>query len=103
ALSAAVFIWRFHDRRMVVVVLYFTTLTVMLLTPLVWSPPYATNLTIGGIRYFSLVAILPAFHLIFECADTQAASFARWELFRSAGLQTVVLLLAGPRRNIACP
>jgi hypothetical protein len=103
ALSAAVFIWRFHDRRMVVVVLYFTTLTVMLLTPLVWSPPYATNLTIGGIRYFSLVAILPAFYLVFECADTQAADLAPWKLFALVAIQTIVLIWASLVRNSAAP
>jgi hypothetical protein len=38
--------------RAVVAILYFTSLTVMLFTPLVWNPPYALNMTIGDIRYF---------------------------------------------------
>src|SRR5262249_39910139 len=58
-ISALAFFWRFPDQRAVVVVLYFTSLTVLLFTPLVWNRPYALNLTIAGIRYFSLVAILP--------------------------------------------
>src|SRR5262245_53341024 len=69
--SALAFLWRFRDQRAVVVILYFTSLTVMIFTPLVWNPFYALNMTIGGIRYFSLVAILPAFHLLLECADAR--------------------------------
>jgi len=102
--SAAAFFWRFPDRRIVVVILYFTSLTVMLFTPLVWTPAYAHNMTIGGIRYFSLVAILPAFHLLLECADTRdAGSRMTRGTFAAMSVQVVVLVLAILVRNSGAP
>jgi hypothetical protein len=98
-ISAFAFVWRYRDERAAVVILYFTSLTVMLFTPIVWSQ-YATQISIGGIRYFSLVAILPAFHLLLECADTREPSprVARWKIVPMAA-QVVVLLLAVLVRN----
>jgi hypothetical protein len=71
--SAAVFLWRFRAQFAGVVTLSFTALTVMLFTPLVWDPQWAGEIAVGGIRYFSLVAILPAFHIVFELMDTSEA------------------------------
>ena len=99
-ISALAFLWRFRDQRAVVVILYFTSLTVMLLTPLVWNPPYALNMTIGGIRYFSLVAILPAFHLLLECANARGPdSRITRGTFAAMSVQVVVLVLAILVRN----
>lgn len=101
--SAAAFLHRFRDQRAIVVALYFMALTLMLFTPLVWVPAYAANITIGGIRYFSLVALLPAFHLLLECADT------RWDAQRASpgflliGVQTIILVQAILVRNSAGP
>jgi hypothetical protein len=62
-----------------VVILYFTALTVMLFTTLVYEPDHlflfanvVINTSVGGIRYFSLVGILPAFHLFLECVDARS-------------------------------
>jgi hypothetical protein len=102
--SAMVFSWRFPDRRAVVVILYFSSLTVMLFTPLVWQPAYSLNMTISGIRYFSLVAILPAFHLLLECADSRGSgSRMTGGTFGAMSVQVVVLVLAILVRNSAAP
>jgi tetrahydromethanopterin S-methyltransferase subunit B len=102
--SAMVFSWRFPDRRAVVVILYFSSLTIMLFTPLVWQPAYSLNMTIGGIRYFSLVAILPAFHLLLECADSRGSgSRMTGGTFGAMSVQVVVLVLAILVRNSAAP
>lgn len=102
--STLAFLLRFRDQRAVVVILYFTSLTVMLFTPLVWSPPYALNMTIGGIRYFSLVAILPAFHLLLECADARGpGSRMTRGTFAAMSVQVVVFVLAILVRNSGAP
>ena len=69
AISAGMFLWRFRDDRSAVVTVTFFALTLMLCTPLVWDPGVASQIPIGGMRYFSLVAILPAFHLSLELTD----------------------------------
>jgi hypothetical protein len=104
AVSACVLLLRFRDQRAGFVVLYFVTLTVMLFTPLTWNPDFAKELAIGGIRYFSLVAILPAFHLLLECADAgpRGAGLKGARLL-GAGIQVVIFLLAVLVRNSAMP
>jgi hypothetical protein len=99
-ISALVLVWRFRDGRSVVAILYFTSLTVMLFTPLVWNQSYALNMAIGGIRYFSLAAILPGLHLLLECADTRASGLDK---FVAMGVQVAVLVLAVLVRNSAAP
>ena len=102
--SAIAFSWRFPDRRAVVVILYFSSLTIMLFTPLVWQPAYSLNMTIGGIRYFSLVAILPAYHLLLECADSRGSgSRMTGGTLGAMSVQVVVLVLAILVRNSAAP
>jgi hypothetical protein len=71
-LSALMLLWRFHGDFAGLVVLYFCSLTVLLFTMVVWDPAYAEQIAVGGIRYFSLVAILPAFHLLFDLLDPPA-------------------------------
>jgi hypothetical protein len=71
-LSAFLLLWRFHGDLVRLVVLYFCSLTVLLFTMVVWDPAYAEQIAVGGIRYFSLVAILPAFHVLFDLLDRPA-------------------------------
>ncbi len=101
-ISALAFLWRFPDQRIVVVILYFTSLTIMLFTPLVWNSFYAHNISVGGIRYFSLLAILPAFHLLLECVDRRPLAYRRfgWPMLGLAA-QVIVLLIAILVRNSA--
>ena len=103
-ISALAFIWRFRARNTVVVVLYFSALTVMLFTPLSFVPAYIANFVVGGIRYFSLVGILPAYHLLLECTQTRS-----WEQLKpgrnllAMTVQVVILILAILVRNAAFP
>jgi len=82
--SAAAFLWRFGENFAVVVILYFTGLTVMLFSPLGWDPVMATQVPVAGIRYLALLAVLPGFHILLEIFDTEAA--ARNLAWRSYGL-----------------
>src|SRR5262249_50283696 len=75
---------------------------IMLFTPLVWDTNLATAIAIGGIRYFSLVSILPAFHLMLEFFDTRKYATKAAELATTA-VQVVVLLLAILTRNSSAP
>jgi hypothetical protein len=103
-ISAFAFIWRFRARNTVVVVLYFSALTVMLFTSLSFVPAYIANFVVGGIRYFSLVGILPAYHLLLECTQTRS-----WEQLKpgrnllAMTVQVVILILAILVRNAAFP
>jgi hypothetical protein len=100
AVSAFALVWRFRARGALVAVWYFTTLTVMLFTPTVWHHPYALNMTLGGIRYFSLVAVLPGFHLLLELADArQEASLT--VKFGTMSAQVLIFVLAVLVRNSA--
>ena len=74
ALSAAIFLLRFSGAIYVgVVIVYFTALTIMLFTPLVSIPVMPFKFPLGGIRYFSLVAVLPFFHFVLDLIDPDAA------------------------------
>ena len=68
-MSTFVFLLRYQNDRLLAVPLYFFSLTVMLFTPLVTDPWVANAVPIGGIRYFTLLAILPAMHIFWEIAD----------------------------------
>jgi hypothetical protein len=123
ALSAAAFLWRFHSVAFAgVVTLYFTALTVMLFTSLVWDPLSQFQIAVGGVRYFSLVGVLPLFHILLTLVDPrppqretatrdavllalQAAIFLLTVLVRGstlpqvAGIALVCMVLAWKRRR----
>jgi len=70
AFSAAAFLWRFHSAAGAgIVTLYFTALTVMLFTSVVWEPRWGPQIAVGGVRYFSLVSVLPLFHILLTLLD----------------------------------
>ena len=68
-ISAVAFVLRYQDKRLFVVPLYFFVLTVMLLTPLCASADAASQMPIGGQRYFALAPFLPVLHIFFELID----------------------------------
>jgi hypothetical protein len=106
ALSAVAFLLRFSSAAFVgVVILYFSVLTVMLFTPLVWDPFYALQIPVGGIRYFSLVSVLPIFHIQFTLLDPHAIKLATGRRRNAVllGLQTAVLMLTMLVRGSAPP
>ena len=104
-MSTLAFLMRYQDTHASIVVVYFTSLTLMAFTPLVWSELYSMQIPIGGIRYFSMLAILPAFHLLLECVEAANVD-ARWSarvIALAGGAQVVVLVLAILVRNSAMP
>jgi hypothetical protein len=105
ALSAAAFLWRFHGAAFAgVVTLYFTALTVMLFTSLVWDPGWQIQIAVGGVRYFSLVSVLPLFHILLTLLDLRPSQ--RQAAVRDAALlalQTAILLLTVLVRGSTLP
>jgi hypothetical protein len=93
AISAGMFLWRFRDDRSAVVTVTFFSLTLMLCTPLVWDLDIVSQIPIGGMRYFSLLAILPAFHLGLELTDGQGHARGARKLHASLLTGQVVLLV----------
>ena len=56
----------------------------MLITPLATVPVVADQLPIGGVRYFSVAAIMPTLYLIMEFFDARwKATFARQNFQRA--------------------
>lgn len=94
-MSALAFMWRYRDARLVAVPLYFAALTVILFTPLGSDLVFSDQFSVGGIRYFSLVGILPALHIFLEITDTRDTKAARrWPNLVALGIQVVILVLA---------
>jgi hypothetical protein len=104
-ISAAAFLWRFHSAAFAgVVTLYFTALTVMLFTSLVWDPQWQSGIAVGGVRYFSLVGVLPLFHILLTLTDPRPSQ--RETAMRDAvllALQTAIFLLTVLVRGSALP
>jgi hypothetical protein len=105
ALSAAAFLWRFHSAAFAgVVTLYFTALTVMLFTGLGWEPQWQREIAVGGVRYFSLVSVLPLFHILLTLVDPRPLQ--RETATRDAALlalQTAIFLLTVLVRGSTLP
>jgi hypothetical protein len=98
--STAAFLLRFGAKSAALVVFYFFPLTLLLFSWLVWEPSVALNLPIGGIRYFAVFGILPAFHLACEFVDRPPATPAarRWR-FGLLAPQVIILLLGALTRT----
>lgn len=95
AVSGGALLWRFGARSAVVILLYFVALTLLLFTPVVWEPRVASEVPIGGIRYFCVVGTLPAFHLAAEFLDLGGqARRIDWQRFCLLAVQTSILALA---------
>jgi hypothetical protein len=76
--SAIIYLARFRDQRLLLMPATFTILTLMLITPLATEQAVADQLPIGGVRYFSAAAIMPALYLIMEFLDAPwKATFER--------------------------
>jgi hypothetical protein len=105
ALSAAAFLWRFHSAAFAgIVTLYFTALTVMLFTSLVWEPIWGIQIPVGGVRYFSLLGVLPLFHILLTLFDRRPLQ--RETAMRDAvllALQAAILLLTVLVRGSTLP
>jgi hypothetical protein len=94
-LSALALLCRFRGDLAGLVILYFCSLTALLFTRLVWDSNYSPQIAVGGIRYFSLVAILPAFHLLFDLlAPPAGEAGATTRNTFLLGAQATILLFA---------
>jgi hypothetical protein len=86
AASMAAFLRQFPPT---LVTLYFSGVTAMLFSVWIWDPAVRVQIPIGGIRYFSLVGILPTFHILLSIMKRQP--------FRAAAplaVQTMILIVA---------
>ncbi len=94
-ISSSAFIWRYQDRRLLFVPLYFTALTVLMFTVVGADAGEASEFPIGGIRYFSLFAIMPAAHVFLELADVTRSGL-RLTARNAAllGIQVLLLMVA---------
>src|SRR5215216_4061562 len=100
AISALAFLWRYRDERLVALPLYFSSLTIMLFTPLTSNPVYLAQSAVGGIRYFSLLGILPALHIFLDLVETRDTNIpGRWPDLVTLGIQVIILVLAILIRN----
>jgi len=115
AASTVIFLRRFPP---LLVTLYFSCLTVMLFSWLVWEPAARGQIPVAGIRYFSLVGELPLFYILLSLIqrrpfpDTKAvaaqaailmvSALARGNAITAFGAIAVVgLVFSRARRNIA--
>jgi hypothetical protein len=101
AVSAGLFSWRFGAVLSGVVTLYFACLTVMLFTPLVWDPSNAVQIHVAGIRYFSLLTILPALHVLLDLLDRGAVPGLYRRHNTILAIQAAILVLAALVRGSA--
>ncbi len=93
AISTVAFLSRYQDDRLLFVPLYFFSLTVMLFTPLATDTFFVSQIPVGGIRYLSLVGILPAMHILLEVTEPSKVHY-RAAIKNSVLLGIQVLLLA---------
>ncbi|HWB47774.1 MAG TPA: hypothetical protein VG651_01580 [Stellaceae bacterium] len=89
-LSAAVFIWRYRDQRMSAVPTVLFALTLLLLTPLSTAIDYVAQAPVGGLRYYSVVGVLPALHWCLEFFE-QGRAPGRVPRWAALGLQVAIL------------
>jgi hypothetical protein len=72
--STVLFLLRYRDDRAVVIPISFFSLTLMLATPIGTDISIIDQIPVGGYRYFSLLAIIPAIHIMLEIWDRPPAN-----------------------------
>jgi hypothetical protein len=90
-ISAAMFLIRFRDCRLVAVPIFFTGATLLSMT-VVSEMPDAAQAPIGGARYFAILGILPALHWCFEFLD-ESEPFGPWPAWRWTPLAVQAILM----------
>jgi len=92
AISGAAFLWRFGPDSAAAVVIYFIALTLLIFTHAVYLRFVAEEVPIAGIRYFSVVGILPALHIAMELIEPRSARLTMgWGRFCILTVQVVIL------------
>ena len=92
-ISTFAFLLRYRDDRVFFVLLYYFSLTIMLFTPLGTDIDAVNEIPVGGIRYFTLLGILPALHIFWEIVGSERAA-ARARPGNYIALAVQVLMLA---------
>ena len=94
-ISVLAFTWRFQDARFLMIPLYFLVLSIIFLTPIYATSIVADQIPIGGNRYFTIAAILPALHIYFDIADQDRARSKKILFLDSILLTIQALILFG--------
>lgn len=91
-ISVICLVSRFPDSRLFVVPLHFLLLTALLLSPVGTEPAYINQFSVGGVRYASLLAILPGIHIALELFDRRTERLRAVEKSATA-VQAVLFML----------
>jgi hypothetical protein len=101
-LSAIVFLWRFGSPYAGTVILYFVILVALQFSVYQGVAVIAPGqISLGGIRYFALVAFIPAFYLCLEFFDSRARG-SRWDYLLLGAQATIFLIAALVRISAGC-
>jgi hypothetical protein len=93
SLAALAFLLRFKDGRALIVLLYFFSLTAMLITPMGSNELAVGQVPIGGYRFFSLLAVLPLMHIILDFIEEDINPHLVPERRILLALQAIILAL----------
>ncbi|TWT45265.1 MraY-like glycosyltransferase [Phycisphaerae bacterium RAS1] len=93
-LSTLAFALRFPGRQLIAIQLSQIALTIMLLTPLTSSDSVVGQVSIGGLRYFFVIGIIPGIHLFHELLYFWKRRTTGGRAIMLAGLQMLILVLA---------
>lgn len=98
-ISAFLFLLRFGGRYAAILILYFTILIFLEFTPIVYD--WSSQISFGAIRYFSMAAVIPAYHIYLEIIETgEKVTISKYFLLI---LQTAILFLSAlVRGSPAC-
>jgi len=108
AISTLAFVGRYRDERLIFVPLQFVALTCIPLTPVFTDPSIRDQVSIGGNRFFGVLGILPALHILFEFVDSATPpsreSRTNWILLGTQLLiMTLVLLVRSANAYMLVP
>jgi hypothetical protein len=91
-ISVICLVARFPDSRLFVVPLHFLLLTALLFSPVATEATFVDQLSIGGLRYVSLLAILPGIHIALEMVDRRTGRLHAIEKLASM-IQVITFML----------
>lgn len=93
-ISTLAFALRFPDRRLIGIQLTLIALTIMLLTPLTSTESVVGQVSIGGLRYFFILGIIPGIHLFYELLSFSKRRTIDRRAIALSGFQMLLLVLA---------
>jgi hypothetical protein len=94
AVATLTFLVRFHDVRSVGIIVVFLALTILFASPVGTHYELISQVPVGGHRYFSLLAVIPALHFFFELIDSiRGSGFVRRNLLTLA-IQLLLFMIS---------